>query len=252
MRRIRVVSVLLIFVVILAFSSGCSKDKSKPADNYKLPGFADSTINLNVPEGLKNSPDVHAKYVVSEIQAVTDMSGFLGNFVPPDNAVNNNGVYQWSIPYDGNTITFYWQYKDETVKNTWTEQVQFNDDSTRYDFVSAWESKTSETGEVVYNFNWTCADPNNNDNQNNCQDLYYTYSWNTAANGTFTFKKDWQSSQSAIDLYNYEFVSNADGSGSLKEYNQGNLYMDIEWDSQGNGTWTQYSGDTSQSGSWSV
>lgn len=252
MRRIRVVSLLLIFTVILASLSGCSKDKTKPADNYKLPSFVDSTFNLNVPEGLKNSPDMHAKYVVSEIQSVTDLSGFLGNFVPPDNATENNGFYQWSISYDGNTITFYWQYKEETDKNTWTEQVQFND-STKYDFVSAWESKTSRTGQVIYNFNWTCADPNNNSgDQNNCQALNYTYSWNTSSDGTFTFKKDWQSSQSTTDVYNYDFVINADGSGSLKEYNQGNLYMDIEWDNQGNGTWTQYTGDTSQSGSWSV
>ncbi len=254
MRKIRMVNLPLIvtFIITLPVISSCSKDNSKPASSgdYRLPGFVDSTITLNVPQALLNSSNTYAKYASSEIQSVTDMSGFLGYFVPPDNAENNNGIYQWTLPYNGTTLTFYWQYKEESDKYRWIEQVQFANSDT-LDFVSAWESKSNETGEVIYNFGWTCSDPHNT--QNNCQDVFYIYDWNKASDGTFTFDKKWQlqDTQSTV-LNNNEFVINPDGSGSLKEYNMGSLNLEIEWDAQGNGTWTQYTGDTSQSGNWTV
>ena len=128
-------------------------------------------------------------------------------------------------------------------------QIQF-DEGEIFDYITAWENKDGKSGEVRYNFNWVNAYYGETDYQN----LYWKYAWTLDNDGNYNFGWDYDSDSEEYDYFlNYSVVVNADGSGSIDYYTLDVQFYHMEWDAQGNGSWTYYYGvGNTMSGTWNV
>jgi hypothetical protein len=248
-----------LLVIALAFVTSCKKDENVAEQpTFEGLGLTEEEILSKIPAGLKNSTDENAQACVDAIESAADWSSFYDELTPPENAVkvsnkstSSEGTWKWSYPYEGGTITYYWTYEETATKHSWTMDIQFND-GPKYNFINAWELKDGTQGEVKYNFQWACFyyDENNEE----CEDLFWIYTWNKNASGVINFTFVWESSDPEYPYYvKYELVLNSDGSGTLDYYLAGeSWHYHYEWDAQGNGSWVWYYDDSSMSGSWTA
>ena len=242
----------LLFMVFFAIS--CSKDD--PAEdirNYETLSFDSEEVIALLPDKLKSSDDSYAQQAVDYVESALDYSSFAHAFTPPDNASKigkkASESYSWSWNYGmyGN-LTMIWTYSDDASKNYWDVDIQLND-SPKYSYVDAWEYKNGSGGELVYNFAWVCA----LEEEEECEDAYWKYTWSKDASGNFEFNYIVDSSEDEYEaVLKYQTMVNADGSGSVDYYLEDQLFYHMEWDAIGNGSWIYYFGDFSQSGSWTV
>ncbi|MFZ5942222.1 MAG: hypothetical protein ACOYXB_16775 [Bacteroidota bacterium] len=231
----------------LSFFTSC-KEADTPPD--EMLSFEPETIMDQVPEALKNSTDEYAVLCVSDIASALDMSTFMGDLVPPDEAVRSTGdTWRWSVSSYTYTMTFYWTYEEDSQKRTWTMEVQF-ENGTIYPYITAWEKKDGSEGEILYNFAWAQAYGTTED----FEELYWTYHWTKDAAGNYTFSWNYDSSDESFEYFlKYEVKVNADGSGSIDYYSVGTKFYHMEWDTEGNGSWSYYSsGEEYLSGTWTV
>lgn len=252
----------LFLVVVLAFVTGCKKDDDKEVPAFGGLSLTEEEIISKIPAGLKASTDENAQACVDAIESAADWSSFYDELTPPENAVKVNnkstageGTWKWSYPYQETTITYYWTYEETATKHTWTMEIQFGD-GPLYSFIEAWELKDGTQGEVKYNIQWACFyyDEYYEEQYEDCEDLYWKYTWNKNASGVINFTFIWESSDTEYPYYvKYELVLNPDGSGTLDYYSAGGYtHWHYEWDADGNGSWVWYYGDSTMSGSWTV
>jgi hypothetical protein len=253
------IKITTLLLLVLAFVVSCSKDDSTDSGGqYEAFAFqADEVIN-KVPQGLKNSDNPYAEDCYEAIEQAVDMSSFVALMEPPANAqvVNTKSTegsvtYTWTETYDGQTYTYIWIYSDDATKNYYTMQIQINGGPI-YNFVDAWEFKDGNKGQVKFNFNYIYCSYYT-DYEFECEDLYWTYTWEITASGRYNFS---YYIDSGIDDYSYslriDIVLEADGSGSIDYYSADELFWHMEWDSIGNGSYTYYYGGYEESGSWTV
>ncbi|MDF1573350.1 MAG: hypothetical protein P1P82_17205 [Bacteroidales bacterium] len=239
---------------VATISMGCNKenDDTPPAEQLS---FNTREVMDKLPQGLINSDDEYAQQCVDDIESALDMSTFMDNMVPPEDAVKTSkkavsgDTWSWNVTYGDMSYTFYWSYEEDNAKRYWTMDIQFNDGE-RYSYISAWESKDGKNGEVIYNFNWVDAYEGSTD----YEDLYWRYSWTLDDDGNYEFGWDYDSNTEEYDYFlKYTVVVNADGSGYIDYYSMDVQFYHMEWDAMGNGSWTYFYGEEfTQSGSWSV
>jgi len=248
MKRPNYLALFAIVATVSLFLSSCNKD-TPPTE---MISFDSEEIMDNVPDGLLNSTDSYAEQCVSGIETALDMSSFMSDMEPPDDAIRTlkgGSTWQWTVTNFMYTITFYWTYEEDSEKRYWTMEIKFGDGES-YPYITAWETKDGSEGEIQYNFGWTAAYQSVED----YEDLYWKYHWNKDASGNYTFTWNYESSDDTYQYYlSYEVVVNADGSGSINYYSMDVLFYHMEWDSLGNGSYTYYySGTQEISGSWTV
>jgi hypothetical protein len=244
------VYLLPFFMLLLVLGVSCSKDEDPEPRNFETIGFNSEEVLAKLPPGLLNSEDEYAQTAVDDIESALDWSGFYDNFTPPDDAVKEGtDSYSWHWNYAGDNLTLWWEYDSDSQKNYWEMDIQYNEGD-RYDYLDAWESKDGKSGEIKYNFEWACS---MDENPEECEKLYWIYSWNLNSNGDYTFTYLVEADEEEYSAFmSYTVIINNDGSGSIEYYFYDELFYNITWDSEGNGSWTYYFGDTEMSGNWTV
>lgn len=254
MKRNQLLKGWLAIFAMAAITMGCDKENNETPPAQEL-SFDTQEVIDKLPQAMLNSDDQYAQQCVSDIESALDMSTFMDDMVPPENAIRTSkkavsgDTWSWTVS-DGNmSYTFYWTYEEDNQKRYWTMDIQFNAGE-RFSYISAWESKDGKLGEVLYNFNWAQAYEGTTD----YEDLYWKYSWTLDDDGNYEFGWDYDSSSEEYDYFlKYSVVVNDDGSGSIDYYTLDTQFYHMEWDAQGNGSWTYFYGeDFTQSGSWSI
>ncbi|NBC84232.1 MAG: hypothetical protein GVY19_12765 [Bacteroidetes bacterium] len=249
---------LLVFAIItgLIFSA-CEKENENNGGNSGEPpkiSIGSEEDLIEIPEGLENSSDPHATTCRTYIQLATNLSAFSYHFQPPSNAEewnNKNAAaavqdasdfsYTYSWTYGEQTITMYWLSNEENDRYTWDIDMEIN--GVRFEYLSAWEAKDNNEGEIQYNFNWTCA--YTDEDEADCDNVYQIYKWNTLDDGTVTF--DWlqeYESQEEGYTFKYNLTSNPDQSGELTFISDGENTQTYTWNPDGSGTFTNSEGET--------
>ncbi len=243
---------VLMLLSILAFT-GCNKDEV-PGD-YETLSFDKQEILDKIPAAMKNSDDTYAQQAVNGIESAIDMSSFIDDMEPPEDAIPSSkkasgDTWMWTVSDGQMSYTFYWTYEEDDLKKYWYMDIQFNDGD-RYEYIYAWESKDGKEGVIMYNFNWAQAYYGQNQGY---EDLYYKYNWSVDDSGNYSFGWNYESGDEQVDYFlQYAIEVNDDGSGSIKYYSMDELFYEMEWDAAGNGSWAYYSGGSeSMSGSWTV
>ena len=233
--------------------SSCNKGENEGPVYEKFSFDAEEILN-SIPEGLKNSEDTYAQQCYSDIQSALDMSSFMNDMTPPEDALlsskkSSGETWKWTISNGINVVTYYWTYEEDSQKNYWTMEIQV-DAGEIYPYITAWETKDGKQGEVLYNFNWVAAF---DETPQDYYDLYWRYSWVVDNSGNYTFHWDYDTNDPSYDYFlNYEVVVNADGSGRIDYYSLDSHFYHMEWDVQGNGSWIYYFGGSNLSGTWTV
>jgi hypothetical protein len=247
----RFLSVLLALTFIL---TGCNKEEEGTPPDETL-SLDTEEILSRLPSGLTNASDSYAQQCVGAIESALDMSTFIDNMKPPENAQRSllkasGETWTWTFFNGTRTYTFYWTYKEENAKRYWTMDIGFEGE--KYTYIYAWESNDGSQGQIQYNFNWVYAyDDTYSDEY---EDLYYTYNWELDANNAYHFGYKYDSNDTDVTYYlQYDLVVNENGSGSMDYYLEDTLFWHMEWDVDGNGSWEFYSDGTPYlSGTWTA
>jgi hypothetical protein len=242
-------------MLITVIFSGCSKDPELENPEFESITFDAEVVLDKLPAGLVNSDDTYAQQAVGAIESALDMSSFMDDMTPPEDAERTSkkasgDSWSWTYTDGTTTYTFYWEYEEDNAKKYWTMDIQINGGA-KYNYIYAWETKDGKQGEVQYNFNWVYAEEEMTEEY---EDLYWKYNWNIDAAGNYTFYYEVDSTEPEYDYsMRYEVVVNSDGSGSVDYYLTDVPFYHMEWDAMGNGSWAYYSdGTETMSGNWTV
>lgn len=253
MKKVSSIKILFAVSIVISLTSSCTKENPDVQEFKGLSLDTELVLN-NVPEGLKSSSDSYAQQCFSGIQSALDMSSFISDMTPPEDAQKSNKkgsgeTWQWTTSDGMQSLTFYWKYEEDVSKNYWTMDIQI-DGGEKYSYVYAWESKDGKQGQVQYNFNWVAV----YDNVTDYEDLFWTYNWVLDNDGNYTFAMSYDSDGEEYNFFlKYDIVVNADGSGTIDYYTLDEYFYHMEWDAMGNGSWKYYpDGENSMSGMWTV
>lgn len=237
--------VALLFILVLLVS--CNKDED-PAPSQQTISFDGEEVLNNLPDGLTESDDPYAQQTMAYVETAVNWSAFNEAFDPPDNASGGDGSYSWTWNYGGMySLTLWWDYDEDSQKRYWDIDISYMDGD-KEDYITSWENKDGSAGEVMYNFTWACV---TDDSPDDCDDLYWKYSWSVDDEGSYTFIYEVESDDDDYDnTLKYVTVVNSDGSGTVDYYFYGELSYHTEWDASGAGEWTQYLGGQETSGFW--
>lgn len=253
MKTIKLVSIFLLSLMFLF--SGCKKDDNGgggTTDEPQTPGILGEEELITLPAGLLASDDENAEMVVDWVESATDMTSFVDQMTPPDNAIRTKSTmeeqYTWTWNYPPNVYTLIWTYNETATKYEWDLDIELN--SVRFNYIDAWEAKDGNSGEVMFNFNWVCI---YDEEATECEEFLYIYKWEYDNEGVLQYECRWESTDDEIDyLYRWVILYNPDGSGSVAYYLTDVLLYEVVWDSLGNGSWTYYFGTSTMTGSWTV
>ncbi len=248
------IQILAMFFIAVFIAFSCSKDDEPDVRDFETISFDREVVLEKLPDGLKNSQDPYAQQAVGYVESALNWSDFSSQLDPPENAVKvgkkKGDTYTWTWNYGSQYIlTLWWTYSDDADKNYWEIDIQYGDGE-RSDYINAWENKDDSGGEVLYNYAWVCA---MDEPSSECENLYWVYNWNRDENDNFLFTYSIEAEDDEFESsMNYETFVNDDGSGSVDYYFYGEHFYHMEWDSDGNGSWVQYLGESEITGSWSV
>lgn len=248
--KLKSLNYFLIVAALLAVS--CEKDDSpsEKEENIKEKGFTfnEESIMTKIPESLKNSEDEYAKKCIGYIETAMDMSAFIDQLTPPEDATlvemkstESSGTYTWQ--HDGYGV--YWTYSKEGDKSIWSVDIEV--DGKKYDYIDAWQMNEGIKGEVKFNYNFLC----NFGEQSKCDVLLSNYTWDFSNEGSNTFVYTHQSDVKDFEFaFKSEIVINKDGSGKIDYVTNDYVLYNMEWDAEGNGSWILMDG--LNSGSWTI
>jgi hypothetical protein len=246
---------ILVLVISLMILSGCKKDDTPDPQEFQQLSFDGEEVLALVPEGLINADDVYAQNCVNYINTAVDMSSFISSMEVPSDAQRSSkkaaggDTWQWTWSYGGQSFTMFWTFEEDNSKKYWSQDIQYGN-GPRMDYIDAWEYKDGSGGEVKYNFNW--AYMYTGEMEEDYEVLHWAYSWNKNAAGDYTLGWYWESDSEAYDyLTSYDIVIRADGSGTLDYFTEGELFYQMTWDAEGNGSWIMGM-DSGLSGTWTA
>jgi hypothetical protein len=224
--------VFLLLILSLALSVACSKkdDDNPTGPENNNPPSPPPTVSTNVPT---NAPDY-----LQGMASIADMYS-QGGFAYISMAYATQGTQT------GNTWT--WSVTSETVTVTLQAMIQADGSTT-------WKIILNGTENQHTYVNWVMIEGQVSADQKSA-------SWTAYEDGTQNVAATWDmsideggntTSTIVIDNLTYEFVSNVDGSGSYKEYENETIIYEAAWNSTGAGTWIAYNDDGSvaDSDSW--
>ncbi len=255
MKNIFYLKGLIGLLLLAVVAGGCKKEEEPPA--FEKMSFDSQEVLSKLPAGLTSSNDEYAQQCVGFIESAVDMSSFMGNMVPPENAQKSDkksamagDTWSWTWSYGGESFTFYWTYDEDNSKRYWSMDIQFGA-GPMYDYIDAWEMKDGSQGEMVYNFNWVYI--YGGEPEEDYVDLYWKYTWSVDQSGKYQVHWYYDSSDAEYNYYlHFHIVINPDGSGYIDYYSMDALFYHMEWDALGNGSWVYYIGDSEYSGTWTT
>ena len=238
---------LLYTFLMMAIIMSCKDDDPQPSvENAKFSLGASSPLEL--PSNLTASQDEHAQQVVAWAAAANAMSNYSAMFTPPQGAEKSttaitpaNGrlaattasvvVYTWSDPYYGSVA-----YQVSDLSDRFTFEIFTKEDGSEdwYRLVYAEEQKDGSEGYlVVY------------DITDNSGDVWMRWDW--TRNGS-TFIMDF----SSMGVVSYTFTIDTNtNAGSIVYSVDNEIIYELTWTSSGTGTWKEYSdGELVASGEW--
>jgi hypothetical protein len=255
MKEMNYYKVFLLLALASSILVGCSKDDTPDPQEFQQLSFDGEEVLAMVPEGLKNADDIYAQNCVSYINSAVDMSSFISTMeVPPDakrssKKAAGGDTWQWTWSYGGQSFTMFWTFEEDNSKRQWSQDIQFGG-GPRVDYIDAWELKDGSGGEVKYNFNWAYMYAGETDQE--YEVLNWAYSWNKSNAGDYSLGWYWESDSEEYNyLTNYDIVIKADGSGSVDYYSEGEIFYQMTWDAEGNGSWSMGMG-SDLSGTWTA
>lgn len=235
---------ILFVLILLSFFAACSDDNGD--DNPTGPdddGNEPPTLNVQqvpVPQAMQtaaNNGDPGATQAMAYIQIANMLPSYAQLLNPPQgsgklpstSAVNG----EWTWTQDGATFTLTSTETATGFEMTLTVDGTYNGQTYNGGILmEASGTKDGSSGELYF------YDPGSGVAE-------LTFNWETLADGTYHLTIN--TSDAAVELYYY-----SDGSGSLDVNMQNAGSWDIDWASDGSGTWMQYdaSGSLIDSGSW--
>lgn len=243
---------LICLVGFIALFSSCSKDNDEqvaPENNLQdaqVGLFGEDAREIMVPEAMQQSADPHATAVNAYILNATMMPSLYSTlFVMPE-----EGVEKRSAPITASNARVaasdYWVYEWGTDTTSIAYQFYEEGDQQFFEMFMRTESKGYlKWMEIVQS----------KDGKEGVMKMFddagesMVWTWEVRADESYYFT--YRSNNE--DDYRYEIISNKDLSGSIKSYSAGNLDMEMNWDSAGNGSWKEYEdGSLVDEGFWEV
>lgn len=231
-------SVALIAIAALSFTS-CKKDDPKPPTlEYRQPAAAARSEIVEIPVGLTkkaNAGDANALVAVSYMSLANVMSTYSTSFILPNGAdrqsASENSVgYFWT-----NGAYSYWMtLNEESDKYVWTYDWQFPS-TPRFTFIRSEESKDGKSG------SWSIFDPDNKNQR------IWTYSWSIDAQGNFMASLVWNDDS---ETNSFNIVDNKDGSGSFVYILDDIKQSEVQWKADGSGSYWMLDSNGESSGTW--
>jgi len=233
---------LLILAALPALFTSCKKEDTKPqVIEYKQPSIADRQTIVDVPSGLNtlaDQGDMNALTASIYIEMANGISQFGSDFYIPSDAERQSG--------DQNSANYFWTYagysywmtyKKESDKYVWTWDWE-TPEVQRFTYIKAEESLDGKSG------NWSIYDPEAS------SQTVWTYNWSLDANGNFTASLVWNEDNATTG--SFEVVDNADSSGSFIYKEDGVKTAEVNWNSDGSGTYWLMGDGSGVTGSWTA
>ncbi|HYF66504.1 MAG TPA: hypothetical protein VD884_00145 [Ohtaekwangia sp.] len=242
-----------VFLIGLAiFAAACSSD-----DDDAKPNLGKKKLSLleaepiTPPSALANSENPHAQAIVQLIAETNIMSMYAPLFETPAGAtkssskitasngrVNDTGdfeTYIWEDEDSGQSVAY--QVSEESKSYVFEIFMKFDNDSEWIKLMDVEERKDQSAGSlVVYNFE-----------SDDASTKLLEYSW---ARGNNVFELTMKTYEEEIETVH--LVYNEKTQAGSVAYEGSDESYEMEWDSNGNGTYTYYdeNGDISEEGEW--
>lgn len=244
----------VIFIFLAAIAMSCSKnDETTPDQTLEdaARNFAENTVQIQEPAGLKNSTDTYAQLASSWIQTANSLSNYAALFYIPNSAqktntpiVASNGrvaktneeylIYQWEDQSSSNGIAYQIHAEADKYVYEYFIKTAGHDGWIRYMYAEAQKNHEKalltifnlDDGSELLNYDWQVVDN------------MFTMNFSSAA------------SSSLITLD----INTATGTGTVVTFYNNVKTYDMTWDSLGNGSWIYYGTDGSAllSGEWTA
>ncbi len=234
---------ILLVVILFSFFTACSDNNNNPSspDNGNNPPTL-SVKQIPIPQAMQtaaNNGDPGAAQAVAYITIANTLPAYAQFFNPPANAGKISSTTatlgSWTWTQNGTTFTLVSSETDNGYEMTLTVNGSFNgktySNAILFDVTMPLDQNSGElyfndpnTGNPILGFIWE-----------NLSDQSYHLTINDTEGSTTS-----------------EFYSYPNGSGTLNINNQGVNSWEIDWGSDGSGTWTQYDPENNpiDSGSW--
>ncbi len=226
-----------LLLLAAAFLASCSKSSSTgpsgTAPTLTAPTFAGPTSTSSTADTSYGA--IYAKSAASLFNATAStFMGFYGG-----TASQSGNAWEWS--YSAGGFTAHWSatssgdgYDWKLVYNGSLQSVAYSN----WTALSGHESTDGKTG------NWTIY-------YENTSTIAYQVSWTTASDGTLSGTIVSIDSSGTLESKD-EFTNKTDKSGELKVYTGSVMTLDVKWNADGSGTYTEYddTGAVKGSGSW--
>jgi hypothetical protein len=242
-------SILLILSVFLS----CSKDKTEKLV-YRDLGFDPVSVLDKIPAGLKESNDPYARMVYDDILTMLDWGEFSNQLTLPGTALKlstgaESEKYQWSLNTGTLLLLIGLTFSRDGEYYQWQENIQYGL-GTANEYFSARENKSGNSGSLDYNMHWFCG---LEQLTSPCEPNYHHFEWTVHDNQQLEYssKMNVQTEMPVVTIET-RLVMNPDGSGLVDAYTGSEPYYSAVWDKQGNGSYTQYDGDTHVTSGWIV
>ncbi len=244
---------LLLAVAFFAFSCSSDDDEASSSLENQALSLTESNNVIVAPSALQTSEDENAKMVVGYIGMANQMSSYLSYMKVPDGAVKSTTRITASngrVDATGDVVVYVWSDTQSDYKVAY--QISEAADSYVFEifltlpgqtgwlkYFHAEEKKDRSAGLMnIYNIFG-----------DNASEVILAYKWSRSGD-VFTFTM----TSSAAD---FKFVMNVNQktkAGDVVYYLGGVKAYEMEWDAQGNGSWTWYDeeGNVEDSGTWTV
>ncbi|CAN5341837.1 hypothetical protein BH09BAC1_BH09BAC1_20870 [soil metagenome] len=210
--------------LVIGFSS-CKKDKDeeKPfvtnASKFSDPAYVPLSSSFS------NSTNPDAQQALSYAQMIKSQLQAYSSFfnIPADASYSAGkvlGVWTWN--YQGYTA----EYMVEEVGSRYLFTYTWTYLGSPYYGFTGWEETSGNAGHLEMNF----VDANE----------LYTIDW---TNNSGNFVIDMKLADAGVVYSRYVGTYNANGSGNVKFYDDGDLYYEALWNTDGSGTATTYNSD---------
>ena len=242
-----------IFIFLAIITMSCSKKDNEPQPDQSLEdaarNFSQNTVQIQEPEGLKNSSDTYAQLANSYIQTANSLSNYSALFQIPSGATKTSTPIVASGGRVAKTNTEYLIYQWESQGTGVAYQIHADGNKYIYEYFI---KTTAQDGWQKYLYAETQKDQ-----------IKALFTICNYLDGTILLNYDWQvvgtqftmnvssPSVSSLTVLNMDTDT---GAGTVSTFSDNVKIYDMTWDNLGNGSWVYYNSDGSTllSGDWTA
>jgi len=232
-------------LLALGLAAGCGDDDETttgPPPQQTEPDVAMSQIT--VPQGMQDSDDPMAGLAMAYIQAANGFTNLVAGYLtPPAGGLKSaaDGPPWEHVWTDEHGLTITLTIWEEDNKYYWSVELDGTYGEVTYDewtYIFAWQAKDGKSGDLILYEEATT-------------DILMEWVWSIDASNVYSIGLIVPG-----DSWTKIWV-NPDGSGELEYYDDESdvwaLVFEVEWDADGDGSWTMYAGGVqTDSGTWST